>query len=666
MKKENNGIYLFIVIIFIIIFSFWVRRGTTNKSKYEVESISFINGPILMKTDETYKTNIMFNPIKGSEKVTYYIENTDIASVDKYGNVTAKSVGSTYLVATLKNGIQDNVTVVVNNSSNTKDLEKLSIDEFNIKLKIGEKHQIKYTIIPSSYTNNVTWYSSNPNIVSVDKGIITANEIGTSVITAYYNNQFYDSINVTVESNYVELDYIKIDKASLNLNVGSNFTLKLSYYPNNASNQNVTWSSSNNSVASVDNGLVIAKKKGTAIIKAKVGDKEATSTIIVSEVPETNNIISVQSVKLNKDSVTLDIGSKEIIEATVMPSNASNKTLKWISSNDKVFKISNNTIEAIGEGEAILSVTSDNGKAAYLNVKVNKKIVESSEIKLDLETIYLHLNQTINLNYTIMPTDTTNKNVTWYSGSDEIVSVDNGVIKGLKYGKTTIGVLTSNGKTDKVTVYVIPDNSEFKYGEVLSGTNNYCLYGGYNYNRKINISKINKTLNNYINSSKEISYIFNDVNDKRVMVASSAYFLVNNEICKIKYTNSYYDYYITKGWYKGWTSYDGIDLFALIKWSYYQVFEDSYNSEILGKYISSYNRRGLYLKDILDKAKIGDVLINRQEKYTEFALIINVDKDNKKITIINDKNDKFDIVTIGYNNYTGYNTLTNMDSIFKE
>lgn len=662
MKKENNGIYLFIIIIFIVIFSLWVKKGNTTKNTYKAESISFINGPVLLATDETYKTNIIFNPINGNENITYYVENPDIAIVDKYGNVTAKKEGSTYLIAKLKNGIQDNIEIIVNNSNNTQKLEKLSIDEYNVKLNKGDKHQIKYTIMPSTFSKDAIWYSSNPNIVSVDNGVIVAHEIGSSLITLYYNNQFYDTIQVTVNSNYIELISIKIDPSSLNLYVGNSSNLKLNYYPSNATNQNVTWSSSNSNVVSVDNGVIVAKEKGTATIKAKVLDKETISIISVSEY---SPIINVEQVKLNKENITLDVGSKEKIEATVLPNNANDKTLTWTSSNEKVFKIYNNTIEAVGVGEAILSVKSNNNKVANLKVNVIKKEVVAASISLNVETIYLDLNETFELKYTILPSDTTNKNVSWFSGSKDVVSVDtNGLIKGLKYGKTTISVLTSNGKLDKATVYVVPNNRDFKYGEELNGTNNYCLYGGNSYNGKKHISDLNNNLNNYINTANELAYLNND-NEKRAMVGASAYWLINNQICKIKYMNSPNEYYITKGWYKGWTISNGIDLFSLIKWSYYQVFEKTYSDEILGRYISAYNKNGLNLKDILDKAKIGDVLLNKRGDYTEFALIINVDKDRKKITIINDKNDEFDIVTIGYNNYTGYNTLTNMERIFK-
>ena len=82
----------------------------------------------------------------------------------------------------------------------------------------------------------------------------------------------------------VEVSAVKLDQTSITLDVGSSKQLTATVEPDNATDKTVTWSTSDNSIASVSNGLVRGAKKGTAIITATVGDKNATCNVTVNEV----------------------------------------------------------------------------------------------------------------------------------------------------------------------------------------------------------------------------------------------------------------------------------------------------------------------------------------------------------------------------------------------
>lgn len=127
----------------------------------------------------------------------------------------------------------------------------------------------------------------------------------------------------------VDAESVKLNVTAKTVYTGSKFTLKATVTPELASATNdVDWSSSKEAVATVDNGVVTAKKAGSAVITAKVGAVTATCKVTVRQ--------HVTSVKLNATSKVLYNGKATTLKATVYPSNASNKAVTWKTSNSKV------------------------------------------------------------------------------------------------------------------------------------------------------------------------------------------------------------------------------------------------------------------------------------------------------------------------------------------
>ena len=127
----------------------------------------------------------------------------------------------------------------------------------------------------------------------------------------------------------VDAESVKLNVTAKTVYTGSKFTLKATVTPELASATNdVDWSSSKEAVATVDNGVVTAKKAGSAVITAKVGAVTATCKVTVRQ--------HVTSVKLNATRKVLFNGKATTLKATVYPSNASNKAVTWKTSNSKV------------------------------------------------------------------------------------------------------------------------------------------------------------------------------------------------------------------------------------------------------------------------------------------------------------------------------------------
>ena len=136
------------------------------------------------------------------------------------------------------------------------------------------------------------------------------------------------------------------------MKVGENTSLSVTYTPSNATTKGVTWTSDNNSIATVSNGVVTAKSVGSAVITSKTSNgKVATCKVAV-------NPIDVTSISLNETEKTIEQGKTATIYATVSPSNATVKTIKWSSSNTSVATIgTNGKITAKSAGSTKITAT---------------------------------------------------------------------------------------------------------------------------------------------------------------------------------------------------------------------------------------------------------------------------------------------------------------------
>jgi len=140
---------------------------------------------------------------------------------------------------------------------------------------------------------------------------------------------------------------------------GAELTLIATVLPENATNRNVTWSSSNPAVATVANGIVTAVSLGEATITATTedGGHTATSEITVSLTPT----IPVTDVTLSRASTTLVAGAEFTLTATVLPANADNKTVTWTSSNPDIATVVNGIVTAVAVGVARIIATTEDG-----------------------------------------------------------------------------------------------------------------------------------------------------------------------------------------------------------------------------------------------------------------------------------------------------------------
>lgn len=162
---------------------------------------------------------------------------------------------------------------------------------------------------------------------------------------------------------------VSVSPTTATVGLGSTQQLSATLAPANATNQNVTWTSSNTAVATVNaSGLVTAVSAGTATITVKTvdGNKTATSAITVAAIP-------VASVSVSPTTASLYAGNTQQLSATIAPANATNKTVTWTSSNTGVATVNSaGLVTAVSAGTANITVTTQDGsKTAIAAITVN-------------------------------------------------------------------------------------------------------------------------------------------------------------------------------------------------------------------------------------------------------------------------------------------------------
>ena len=255
------------------------------------------------------------------------------------------------------------------------------------------------------------------------------------------------------ESETVSVTNITLSPESISLVEGDSETLTATVSPSNATNKKVIWTSTDGSIASVDNGRVTALKPGNTTIKAKSDDGGKTATC---QVTVKAKVYNVESVSLDKTNITLTEGDSETLTATVYPDNSTNKNVSWKISNTSVATVNNGVVTALKAGTATITVTTeDGGKTATCQVTVNARIYNVESVSLDKTNITLTEGDSETLTATVYPDNSTNKNVSWKISNTSVATVNNGVVTALKAGTATITVTTEDGgktATCQVTV----------------------------------------------------------------------------------------------------------------------------------------------------------------------------------------------------------------------
>ena len=408
--------------------------------KAHAESISLsTNSVVLTNIGDSQKIGVTILPENAVDKsVTWKSSNEQVCSVSQEGIIVATGAGSTIVTATtVDGGHTANCVVKV-----LQHVTGLSMEKKSMSLKVGENESLKAEVKPDNADDKaVKWSSSNELVATVDTtGNVKALKAGEAWIKVISvdNTEAKDSCKVTVT---LPVTGVLLSKENYTFDkAGESLQLTATVQPEDASNKEVRWSSSNENVCIVQNGLVTAVAAGTATVTVTTVDGNFTASCVIKVVQH------VTKVEMNKATLTLKVGEEEKLTASVSPDNAENKALTWMSSNEQIATVdTNGNVKAVKAGETwIKAVSVDNADAKdSCKVTVTQPV---TDITLSQDTIQMTtIGENRQLEATVLPEDASNKDVKWKSSNESICMVANGKVIATGFGTAVVMVTTVDG-----------------------------------------------------------------------------------------------------------------------------------------------------------------------------------------------------------------------------
>ena len=322
----------------------WLFAGCSDdESPVLAEALKLDPTSLTLRVGESGRITATVTP-SGAEdaQVFWSSDNETIATVDA-GVVTAVSVGSARITARA-GGVSAVCPVTVNPMESVT----VTLNKKTLALGVGDTERLIATVLPEDAADKtVVWSSSDERVATVVDGLVTAIASGKARITAKAG-QSEDHCEVTVDP--VAVQSVALNKETLGLKVGQTEQLTATVLPQNAADKTVVWSSSDQAIATVVDGLVTAVAPGKARITAKAGQAEDHCEVTVDP-------IAVETITLDSTSLDMTEGDTEQLTATVLPEDATDKTVTWSSSDDAVATVENGLVTAVGIGTATITAS---------------------------------------------------------------------------------------------------------------------------------------------------------------------------------------------------------------------------------------------------------------------------------------------------------------------
>lgn len=243
-----------------------------------------------------------------NQKVLWKSSNIDVAAVAN-GIVTCKGYGTAVITATTEDG---GFAATCNVTATKKEVlpSAITLDKTDVTVKVGETLKLKADVLPDDADDKgVVWYSYDNNIASVSSdGVVTGVKAGTTkVFAATHANNIKVGCDITVlqPATGVTIDQTNISFA----NIGESIQLSASVLPEDASNKNVVWESSDTKVAIVSNGKTVCTGFGTAVISVVTEDGGFMATCMINA---TSGINGVSENEALKDAKRYDVMGREL------------------------------------------------------------------------------------------------------------------------------------------------------------------------------------------------------------------------------------------------------------------------------------------------------------------------------------------------------------------
>ena len=310
----------------------------------------------------------------------------DLGSWTWYVPTTTDTPGTTVETKTLAEVLPTLEGQGTADSAETVAVTSVSLNKSSIELAVGDTKTLTKTISPANATiSNVEWTSDDPNVVAVSaNGRIRGIAVGTTTITVTTDDgakKATCTVTVSGEVSKVSVTGVSLDKPAVELTEGDTTTLTATVTPDNATNTDVTWSSTNPSVATVDaEGNVTAVAAGTTTITVTTVDEEMTATCAVTvtaKTTEIENFVDRLYTNLLKQSVDATDKASYVSSLSAKTTTAAD-VVKDFALSDSIAKISNEEFVSRMYRAVFNRDADDGGRVTWetlLNNGMSRKIV---------------------------------------------------------------------------------------------------------------------------------------------------------------------------------------------------------------------------------------------------------------------------------------------------
>ena len=314
-----------------------------------------------VKMEEACDGYLSFTIENSGQEAVEFVFNNGAGQWDNNGSQNYKANGDSILV---ENG---KITEGASPCTAIIPVTSVSISGGNISLNESASKQLSATVAPANATDRaVSWKSSNTSVATVDaSGTVKAVKAGTAAITATAGGKSA-SVSVTVkgEDPVVPVQSVSISGTGVSggkatINVGAGLNLNATISPSNATDQDVTWISSDDSIATVSStGSVRGVKAGMAVIMATVGGKSSSVIVTVKEAGPVLQSVAIAGTGVANNKLTLAQNKTVQLSVKATPADASLGVVYWSSSDSSVATVDGNgKVTAKGEGMAVITAT---------------------------------------------------------------------------------------------------------------------------------------------------------------------------------------------------------------------------------------------------------------------------------------------------------------------
>lgn len=431
------------------------ENGFTTYAKVDVsneDEISIDIDEYNIELVEGGMSILKYSVIPHNAKVSFKSSDNSIVTVMEDGTILGlkSGIATIYVTVTTDKG---SITkeVIVRVSKVDIDVTDIIVDNDNYNLFVGESILLNAYVVPNNANDKSLTYKSSDEMVAVvdGNGKISAINCGDAVITVMAHNGASKSIAVSVKDKDLEGPILEVLKTDIVLSIGMSHTLNIRVVPD----RDVNVYSDDPSVASVDGNIITAIGNGTTTIHVttELGDEVLVNVQVNDSKPITNIV-------LDKNDITLVEGESIKINANIEPSDTTDSLdLGWMSNNNDVATVDESgMITAISQGSTTIIVSSVNGVQSQITVNVTKRRIPISDIVVDKDDVELFIGDSIKINTSIIPNDTTDEIVlNWKSSDTGIATVDNdGNITAIHEGLVIITVSTIDGISHDIKVLV--------------------------------------------------------------------------------------------------------------------------------------------------------------------------------------------------------------------